>query len=164
MAHASVSSARKATFGMAAATMLAVASLANPAGAAESAKAAIAPAAPTTILPVIPKKHCNYLFDRADVEAKARGKGFISPTTKRSLIAFYAFDKNDLPTCTGPREIAWERDTDFDFLIALGDSGTRGFNKAVDFNKDYGFKPARRPTTIGPVADLRGGEAAKPAL
>ncbi|HVY13107.1 MAG TPA: hypothetical protein VHB73_06045 [Alphaproteobacteria bacterium] len=93
----------------------------------------------------IPKEQCNYLFDRASEALKNHDKNFISRTTKKSLIAFWKFE-NDLPTCKGPREIAWEREGDYHFVIALGDSAYGAFKGKADFVLGYGFRPAAQKT------------------
>lgn len=101
----------------------------------------------------IPTAHCNYLYDRVIFALKA-DRNAISSQTKKSLTKFYAYDENKLPTCTGPREIAWEKGSDYDAIISLADSATDAFKDVVDFRIGYGFRPAARPTPaiLGPGA------------
>jgi hypothetical protein len=118
-------------------------------------------------LPAITKEHCRFLFDTADKKIQKEGVNFISPTTRRGLIAFWAFGPDELPHCNGPvstRLIPWETGRDFDFIIALADSASIAFKEQkIDFSADYGIKPAERPTVRGtPVG--QGPGSTTPAL
>jgi len=111
---------------------------------AQSVKVTVPPPGQTQVLREIPNDHCKYLLDVTLNTLEQHGRDFISATTRKSLNAFFAYNDQELPTCKGPRRIAWERGSDFDFVTALGVSATLAY-KPVDFRRDYGLLPTDQP-------------------
>ncbi len=118
------------------------------------------PSAPTA---VIPKEECNLLFDKATEALQKHGKDYISDVTRVSLRRFFeSTPGSKVIDCAGPREIAWERGSDYDFVIALADVVSGKLKgKEVDFRMGYGFRPAAKPVT--PTATPAVSQRAVPA-
>ncbi len=95
----------------------------------------------------IPKQECNYLFDRTTEAFKSHDKSFVSDVTRASLRRFFeSTPGSKVIDCAGPREIAWQRESDYHFVIALADSAYGAFKGKVDFVMGYGFRPAAKAT------------------
>lgn len=112
------------------------------------------PASAATVAPdkrPIPQKACNLFFDIVADALEKRPSDFITPVAKAGFRNFFigAAGKVD---CTGPdRRLPWANDSDFVFIMsAVQQAGlasqVAGLLVKADFGKEYGVKPAVRPT------------------
>ncbi len=118
--------------------------------------ASSAPPLPAPASRPIPQEQCNVLFDVAVDKLKAIGE-IVTPTAKTGMRNFFVNASTGKIDCSGERQWPWAtlRDTDFQMVVIWRGGGAA----KVDFGKDYGIRPAKRPTTVpaspGPSSEAR---------